>query len=112
MSDLELKEQKEMLTSLEKLKFPEKTLKKLYAMKDIKDGFLPIFQANNDLVALRTLSDLVNDAKADSNIRIHPEDYELYFIGLYCKETGELKSEVKFLGRALDYVKSRGQTNE
>lgn len=99
-------ENQEINAKLQNMKFEDKTKKKLYALKDVKDGFLPTFTASNDMVALRILSDEVNNHENKNNPLVaHPEDYELYFVGYYIKETGELISEVKFMARAMDYIR-------
>lgn len=91
--------------NLEMVKFPSKTMKNLYSIKDVKAGFITIFIAGNDLLALRYLNDDVNNPKSPLNI--HAEDYELYKVGEMCYENGELQSETKFLARAIDYKKTQ-----
>lgn len=94
---------KGMANELEKVKIPELTWRKLYYIKDTKAGFNAPFCAQNDLLAERMLSNDVNNPKAP--IALNPEDFELWTAGSYCLETGEIKTDVKYLARALDYVK-------
>lgn len=95
----------EVLNELEKVKMPTRTMKKLYAIKDVKAGFKTIFQAENDLLALRMLYEDANNK--ESPVCKYAEDIELYAVGAMCYENGELESNVKFLARAIDYKKTQ-----
>lgn len=55
----------------------------IYAIKDVKVGkFGNPFVASNDSEAIRIFNDLVLGS-TDSLLAKHPEDYDLYAIGLY-----------------------------
>ena len=96
-------EKEEMLAAVNKMQTPKETWHKLYSVKDIKIGYLTQFREQNDMTALRAFSDDVNNPK--SPLSKHPEDYELWSIGEMCIENGKIISEVRFIGRALDYVR-------
>lgn len=99
---------KDMIAGLEKMKMPEKTYKKLYSIKDLKGGYFTPFATENDLMALRLFTDDVNNPK--SAMFTHPEDYEIWKMGVLCYETGEIISKVEYLARALDYKKKETQS--
>lgn len=100
---------KEIMANLEKMKMPEKTYKKLYSIKDLKGGYFTPFATENDLMALRLFADDVNNPK--SAMFAHPEDYEIWKIGVMCYETGEITSILEYLARALDYKKQETQSS-
>lgn len=95
-------EAKEMLKQVDKIATPKETWTPLYSVKDLKVGYITEFKCQNDLIALRTFSDDVKNEK--SPLSKHPEDYELWCIGKMCLETGVIISDIRYLGRALDYV--------
>lgn len=84
---------------------------KLYAIKDSKGiGFGQPFTANNDLEALRALSDSVNrepmPGQPKSTLAEHPEDFALYSLGEFNQETGEITPETKFMENAISLKKA------
>lgn len=77
----------------------------IYSIKDVKMGFMtPIYQ-KNDAVAIRDLSNVVNDKTNKSFISENYEDVELYKLGEFDEETGEIIPEVKFIIAARDCKK-------
>ena len=77
----------------------------IYSIKDVKMGFMtPIYQ-KNDAVAIRDLSNVVNDKTNKSFISENYEDVELYKLGEFDEETGEIVPEVKFIIAARDCKK-------
>ena len=76
---------------------------KLYSIKDTKSKYMRPFEEVNDDMAIRTLKAISNDK--NTQIGMFPEDFELWSIGEFNKTTAELKSEVKFLARAIDHVR-------
>lgn len=102
-----MSEKEEMLKAVNKMETPKETWQKLYSIKDLKIGYLTQFREQNDMTALRAFADDVNNPKSPLNK--HPEDYEIWQIGEMCIETGEIKSKIKFIGRALDYVNTRSE---
>lgn len=78
---------------------------KIYAIKDTKVGFMqPFYQANN-AVAIRSFTNAVN-AEQTNNINQNIEDMELWHLGEFNDDTGEIKSEVTFLCKAVDVKRS------
>lgn len=79
------------------------------AVKDAKlEAFLPPFTAPARGVAQRMFSDAVNNA--DSPFSKHPEDFALYFVGVFDDATGHLHDmdrDPELMVRASD-VKGNG----
>ncbi len=73
----------------------------MYAFRDTKIGFMQPFLQQNEAVALRTLKIAVNDEK--SQIRAMAEDIQLYQVGTFDDETGEVKADLKFVANAIDH---------
>lgn len=80
----------------------------IYAFKDTKIGFMQPFLQQNEAVATRTLKMAVNDEH--SQIRNMAEDIQLYQLGTFDDDTGEIKPKVKFVANAIDHkeVKNNG----
>lgn len=78
----------------------------MYAFRDTKIGFMQPFLQQNEAVALRTLKMAVNDEK--SQIRAMTEDIQLYQIGTFDDETGEVKADLKFVANAIDKKEIKG----
>jgi hypothetical protein len=100
-----MSEKTEMFNQLDKMKMPKETWTPIYSIKDLKVGFITIFKAQNDLIALRSFADDVKNVQSPLNK--HPEDYEIWKIGKICLENGVIQSDVKYLGRALDYTENK-----
>ena len=77
----------------------------LYALKDCKIGFRNPFNMPNDESAKRIIRIAVNNKIDENNneIRKFADDIELWKVGEYDDQTGEIKSTIKFLARAIDY---------
>lgn len=73
----------------------------IYAFRDTKIGFMQPFLQQNEAVAMRTLKMAVNDEH--SQIRNMAEDIQLYQLGTYDDDTGEIVPEVKFIANAIDH---------
>ena len=74
---------------------------KIYAIKDTKVGFMqPFYQANN-AVAIRSFTNAVNEEQTN-NINRNLDDMELWHLGEFNDDTGEIKSELTFLCKAVD----------
>lgn len=78
----------------------------MYAFRDTKIGFMQPFLQQNEAVALRTLKMAVNDE--NSQIRAMADDIQLYQIGTYDDETGEVKADLKFVANAIDKKEMKG----
>lgn len=75
----------------------------LYAIKDTKNGFsTAIFASSNHGNAIRMFGDTCQND--DNLLHKHPEDFELYCLGTYNDDNGEITSEVKYLDKATNYV--------
>lgn len=61
----------------------------LYAIRDVKTGFLSITHDVNDASACRNFEHAILNHE-DSLFFSHPEDYALYFLGTYDTDTGKL----------------------
>lgn len=84
---------------------------KVYSFKDSVVGqFMNPFYQHNDNVALRTLSQAVNDSKPNV-VNQNAGDIQLYCLGEYNDITGEIKSEVRFVANAVDFVQKVGDDN-
>ena len=76
---------------------------RIYSVYDEKmDGFgIPMF-FHSDGVAIRSFSDEVNRRAPDNNLNRHPDDFSLFFLGIFNDKTGEIVPEVRLV------VTSRG----
>ena len=81
----------------------------IYAFRDTKIGFMQPFLQQNEAVALRTLKIAVNDE--NSQIRAMAEDIQLYYLGTFDDESGEIKPEMKFIANAIDKKKEKTNGN-
>ncbi len=79
---------------------------KIYSIKDTKVGFMQPFYQANQAVAIRAFNNAVN-AKDANNINQNPDDMELWELGEFDDQTGEIKSEVKYVVKANDLIKKR-----
>ena len=75
----------------------------IYSIKDTKIGFMNPFYSHNDGTALRDFTNGANDAQKNA-INTNPEDKELWRLGEFDDQTGEIKSEVKYLIKANDVI--------
>lgn len=60
----------------------------LYAIKDVKIGFLTPFVQQNQEVAIRSFKAAINDVR--SSIYSYPDDMELWNLGEFDEETGKI----------------------
>lgn len=68
------------------------------------DAFMRPFIAPSTGLAMRSFADEVN--RADSEMCKHPEDYELYQVGVFDEEAGLVAAvPLKSLARAVDVKK-------
>ncbi len=73
----------------------------IYAFRDKKIGYMQPFLQQNQEVAIRTLKIAVNDAQ--STIRRMAEDIDLYMLGTFDDESGEIKPAQKYIASAINY---------
>lgn len=75
----------------------------LYTIKDTKAGYsTSIFACSNHASAIRLFGDTCQSE--DNMLHKHPEDFELYCLGEYNDENGEINSKVDYLDKATNYV--------
>lgn len=77
-------------------------MSKLYAVKDNTIGFETAYCMPNNASAIRQFGDIVK--KEGTRYNVHPEDYDLYYLGDFDDNTGEIKPEVTFLERAKSFL--------
>lgn len=67
---------------------------KLYSVKDNKAGTYgtPFFQPG-DVQATRIFSAEINRAAADNLLYTHPDDFDLYELGSYDEQTGQVSTD-------------------
>lgn len=75
----------------------------IYAIKDLKTGFLPPTVEYNDNAAIRGFEH--GCKQVNSLFYTHPGDYQFWKLGSYDTESGELFSDIKFLCDAPAYNK-------
>ena len=77
---------------------------KLYSIKDTKLGkYAQPFSAPNDEIAKRMLTSTIR--AGGNNIADYPEDFQLYKLGQYDEDTGDLQTDNKFLANATEFKK-------
>lgn len=71
------------------------------------DGFMRPFYVPRNEMAIRSFTDEVNRSAPDNPIYQHPEDYDLYEIGVFDEDTGEIHGNkiLKLLVRGQDVKK-------
>jgi hypothetical protein len=87
---------------------------KLYTIKDNKAGLnMSVWEAPNDLVAIRQFSETINqkdrDGKPANNLGKYPKDFELYSLGLWDNETGIITPEYTMLQSAETFAEQGEQ---
>lgn len=81
----------------------------IYAFKDTKIGFMQPFLQQNQSVALRTLRIATNDEH--SQIRAMADDIQLYQLGNFDDETGEIIPNMKYIASAIDFKEEKASGN-
>ena len=76
----------------------------LYAVKDTLVGFSTPFPCTSEQVALRQFA---GSAQVDvpSCVNTYPEHKELWKIGEMDDQTGMIANDVKFIAKAMDFIK-------
>lgn len=85
----------------------ESNIYSLFDRKMQKYG-LP-FNAPNDDIAKRMLISTIN--AGGTTISDFPEDFSLFKLGKYNDDTGELKTEVKFITNAIEFSNKNKKEN-
>lgn len=77
---------------------------KLYSIRDIKlEKYGQPFVAPNDEIAKRMLQSTIRAGQ--TTIAEYPEDFQLFKLGEYNEDTGELKNEQRFVANATEFKK-------
>lgn len=77
----------------------------IYDAKDTVTGeFLQPFYTNNDATAIRSWSESVKQNEKENNF-IGLKDLQLYRLGEFDTETGEIKPKVVYIAKAIDFMK-------
>ena len=64
---------------------------RLYSIRDKKVGYMqPVFR-QNDAAAIRDFVATVSLSDAESMLNLCPSDFDLYFVGYFDDESGELE---------------------
>lgn len=78
----------------------------IYSVKDLKSGsFSGLYTFVNDGSAVRALT-LPQVVKANPVLEAYPADFDLYSLGTLDLDTGELKSDIKFVYHFSEMVKT------
>ena len=64
---------------------------RLYSIRDRKVGFMQPVVRQNDAVAIREFVMTIQMAGSDNVIKFCPFDFDLYFVGYFDDESGELE---------------------
>ena len=75
----------------------------LYAVKDTKVGFMPPFIQVNEAVAVREFGNMIN--KVGSQLNINYNDMELYELGSFDLNNGDIVSDVRYVIKGADVYK-------
>lgn len=74
----------------------------IYSIKDTKVGaFKSPFYAQNNMVAMRSLKNAVND-KNGGELYLNAEDFQLFNLGEFDDITGQITNNVEFICNAID----------
>ena len=76
---------------------------KVYAIKDTKVGFMQPFVQSNDAVAVREFTNIVN--VGNNLVSANYQDMELYSLGTYNQDNGEIVPSVDFIVKGADVKK-------
>lgn len=80
----------------------------IFAIKDVKSGFTSVFPRANEQLAQRDFSGAVNGAP--NQLNMFPEDFELWKVAEFNVQSGEVKSDLKFITNAISVKET--QKNE
>ena len=81
---------------------------KIYAIKDTKIGYMNPFYLQNDGVAMREFTNARNEQSKNA-VNTNPEDKELWCLGEFDDQTGEIVSNIRFIVKAEDCLIKRGE---
>lgn len=85
----------------------------IYAIKDTTIGsFMNPFYLQNDNVAIREFSNIIKYAPVENNIRRNAKDMQLFKLGEFNEETGEIKPETNFLTSGSNFIETKTEKVE
>lgn len=64
---------------------------RLYSIRDRKVGFMQPVVRQNDSVAIRDFVMTIQLTGSDNVLKLCPSDFDLYFVGYFDDESGELE---------------------
>lgn len=67
---------------------------RLYSIRDRKVGYMQPVIRQNDAVAIRDFVATISLSGSDSMLRLCPSDFDLYFVGIFDDECGELLKSI------------------
>lgn len=80
---------------------------RVYCMKDLKIGvFLGLSLGMTDASVKRAIVESL--ANAPSTVRSYPEDFDLYCVGEFNDESGELVSRLEFICNVASLLRKEG----
>ncbi len=81
--------------------------KYIYAIKDIKiEDFVQLFFGDKDAQAIHAFKTAANQ-KQQNQIQIAPADFELWKLGEINTTTGQGKSEITYLTKAIEQINKK-----
>lgn len=82
-------------------------MQSIFSVRDtVAEFFMPPFFARTKGEALRSFSQAVNDEK--HQIAMHPEQYELHYMGMFNDQTGEISPvEPESIGSGADFIQQK-----
>lgn len=76
----------------------------MYAVRDVKTGFLSPFCETNEATARRSFARAI--ASPDALMHSNPEDFSLYRVGTFYPDSGEIDDCLpQLICQAVDFVK-------
>jgi len=79
----------------------------IFSIKDTaSQAFAQPFYAPAEQVAIRSVRDMVNASDGSNAIAKHPEDYELWHLGMFSDHSGEVIPASRLVCRCKDLLKA------
>ena len=74
----------------------------IYSVKDNLSNFMQPFYLQNDELAKRAFANTIN-SEEPSQIKTNYADMNLYRIGTFDDDTGEIVGQIEYLGKGADF---------
>ena len=85
----------------------------IYAIKDTTVGsFMNPFYLQNDNTAIREFGNVIKYAPTENSVRRNAKDMQLFKLGEFDEETGEIRSEVNYLVSGTNFVEEKKESEE